>query len=73
MSQNMPQTVKVSCDAYVRNPDGSWTAIKINDIQTTDRSIRINTGITFSKGRLIWGIDVASLLEEQCAKQGKVG
>jgi len=62
----MTENIKVLCEAYSRNPDGSWTAIKISDIQTPDKSIRVNPGILFKKDRTMWGIDVVRLLEEHC-------
>jgi hypothetical protein len=60
--------IKVVCEHFNKVSDESWISIKVTDILTTDKSIRVNQGIIFRKDRPIWGIDVVKLLEENCAK-----
>lgn len=63
----MQQQVKILCNAFQRNPDGSWTSIRNSDIQTPSATVRINPGILFKKGMIQWGIDIVKALEESCA------
>ena len=65
----MAESVKIVCDAFVKNPDESWTAIKNTDVYTPDRSIRITSGMIFYKDRPQWGIDIVKELNENCQKQ----
>jgi hypothetical protein len=64
----MTEQIKITCEAYRKNSDGSWASTRVSDIQTTDKSIRVNPGITFKKERTMWGIDVVKLLEETCSE-----
>jgi hypothetical protein len=64
----MEEMININCEAYRRNPDHSWTCIKVTDIQTPEGSIRVNPGLTFRKNRPLWGIDVAKLLDDNCLK-----
>jgi len=64
----MTEQIKIICEAYRKNSDGSWASTRVSDIQTMDESIRVNPGITFKKDRTLWGIDVVKLLEETCSE-----
>ena len=62
----MQQTISTVCQAFTRNPDGSWTSITPADIQTEVGAIRIPPGMTFIKDRPVWSIDVTVFLDENC-------
>jgi len=60
--------IRVDCGAFRRNPDGSWTSTRVTDIQTPETSVRVNPGILFRKGRILWGLNVADILDEHCSQ-----
>jgi hypothetical protein len=64
----MQQNITLSCEAFEKNPDGSWISTHVTDIQSPVGAIRIGPGLQFNKDRPIWGIDVVRLLEETCEK-----
>jgi len=56
------------CDSFRKNPDGSWTCIKPAAIMKPDGGVvELSPGITFRKGVAFMGVDVAGLLDENCA------
>ncbi len=55
------------CDAFKKNPNGSWTSIGSTTIEGNNGGpIIINPGVTFSKGVATNGVDLATLLDENC-------
>ena len=67
--------VQVSCDAFQKNPDGSWTSIKASFITFGShslplRDIKLVPGMTFRRGvPAVWldePLDIAQLLDERC-------
>jgi len=67
--------VQVSCDAFQKNPDGSWTSIKASFITFGGhslplRDIKLVPGMTFRRGvPAVWlsePIDIAQLLDDSC-------
>ena len=62
------QTIKVNCQTFRRNPDGTWGSILTADINTATGSIRLPPGMTFKKGRTFSGVDVVTVLEQTCAR-----
>ena len=54
------------CDAFKKNPDGSWTSIKAAALKVENRTIVISEGITFNKGEPFMFLDVAEWLDEHC-------
>ena len=67
----MEQTITIICQAFRKNSDGSWTSAQITDVQTPTGAIRIGPGMTFRKGGTICGIDVATLLDQNCTNKGR--
>ncbi len=58
---------QIPCDAFKKNPDGSWSSIKPVTISgPTGGSIKIGSGITFRKGVQFMGVDLAALLDANC-------
>ncbi len=54
------------CDAFQKNPDGTWTCIKPVTVQTPMGELKFLPGMTFRKGAQYDGIDVATLLDQKC-------
>jgi len=65
----MQQTIEIDCEAFHKNSDGSWTSVQVTDIKTPTRAIRISPSMNFRKGRAMWGIDVAALLDESYSQR----
>lgn len=56
------------CDAFKKKPDGSWTCIK--PVTTTNPSgvgVSLSPSVTFKRGILFAGLDMAKWLDEHCA------
>ena len=64
----MESAVILPCDAFEKNPDGSWKSIRMTDVQVPLGSIRLSPGMSFIRERFFLGVDFVSLLEEQCSK-----
>lgn len=56
----------IPLDAFKKNPDGSWSAVKpITITSPTGEAEQIGPGMSFTKGVLFMGIDLAALLDEK--------
>ena len=66
----MQQTITIDCKAFYKNSDGSWTSVQVADINTPTGAIRISPGMIFRKGRTLCGVDVATLLDQNCTQYG---
>ena len=58
---------EVPCDAFQKNSDGSWTTVKPVTISSPMGEVKLNIGQTFRKGVQFMGLDLASLLDENCS------
>jgi hypothetical protein len=65
---NEQQRSPVECKAFRKNPDGSWESVLITDIQAPIGTIRIQPGTVFRKGGKLSGVDIFSMLEQNCSK-----
>ena len=57
---------QVLCDAFQKNPDGSWTCIKSVTIKGVIGEIQIGVGKAFTRGVQYMGVDIAELLDKCC-------
>lgn len=57
---------QIPCDAFQKNPDGSWTCIKPVTISGPTGQIQIGPGMTFNRGVQFMGVDLAELLDKYC-------
>ena len=57
---------QIPCDAFKKNPDGSWTTVKAVTITGSTGQIQIAPGQTFKKKVLFMGVDLVALLEANC-------
>ncbi|MBP8626451.1 MAG: hypothetical protein KBE27_06695 [Syntrophorhabdaceae bacterium] len=62
----MRNVSKVVVNDFEKKPDGSWVVVKNSDVFTdAGEMIRLAPGMTFVKGRKLWGgIDLAHVLDE---------
>ena len=58
---------KSVCEAFQKNPDGSWTSIKATALKVGNRTLAISEGITFKRGEPFMLVDVAEWLDEHCS------
>ena len=64
----MQQTITVTCQAFRKNSDGSWTSVQVTDIYAPIGAIRIGPGMMFRRGGTFYGIDVVALLDQYCGQ-----
>ena len=60
------QDKSMPCDAFVKNPDGSWSATRNAAIQGTGASLTIRAGSVLRPGASIRGLDLATILDREC-------
>jgi HdeA/HdeB family len=60
------QDTSVPCDAFVKNPDGSWSALRDAPILDTGQRLTIRGGSVLRPGASIRGLDLAATLDQQC-------
>ena len=60
------EEIRLPCDAFRKNQDGSWTTVKPISIKTGQAQAQLSAGQTFNKGAWFAGINLAMLLDEQC-------
>ena len=65
-AQVQPQTTLVPCDAFQKNPDGSWSSVRQVVIAGPNGPVTVNPGTSYWVGVAFMGIDLASRLEQQC-------
>ena len=54
------------CDSFRRNPNGSWTSVAAVTIQGPAGQVQIGPGMTFTRGVIFMGLDLAAWLDENC-------
>jgi hypothetical protein len=66
-----PLSARFPCDAFVKNPDGSWTPTRDVNIALPDSRevLTVGTAVSFHPGKTIRGVDLAALLEKQCPQR----
>lgn len=60
------QTADVPCDAFQKNDDGSWSALRSAQITGTGDRLTIRDGSVLRPGATIRGQDLAALLDQKC-------
>jgi hypothetical protein len=66
-----PLSASFPCDAFVKNPDGSWTPTRVVNIVMPNGGevLTVGPAASFHPGRTIRGLDVAAFLEQQCPRR----
>ena len=62
----LPQTTLVPCDAFKKNPDGSWSPVRQVVIAGPNGHVTVNPARSFWPGVAYMDIDLGSRLEQQC-------
>lgn len=63
-----PLSAKFPCDAFVKNPDGSWTPTRDVNIAIPNEQTVVTVGpaASFRRGADMRGFDLAALIEREC-------
>ena len=66
-----PLSASFPCDAFVQNPDGSWTPTRdVNIAIPGGRDVvTVGPAASFRPGATIRGFDLAAALEQQCVRR----
>src|SRR5258707_4377264 len=54
----------IPCEAFAKNPDGSWTVLGTTYIEGPD--VKVQEGAIFQPGRIIRGYDIAAMIAKAC-------
>ena len=65
-AQVQPQTTLVPCDAFQKNPDGSWSSVRQVVIAGPNGQVTVSPGTSVWSGVAFMGIDLGSRLDQQC-------
>jgi hypothetical protein len=58
------QSGKIPCDAFEKNPDGSWTVLQTTYIEGPN--VKVQEGGVVQPGRMILGHDIAAMIAKAC-------
>jgi len=62
----LAQSGVLPCDAFQKNPDGSWSAMRAISIFAGGRNLPIREGARFKPGAAFLGTDIAEQLDQTC-------
>jgi HdeA/HdeB family len=62
----MAQQLGLPCDSFVKNDDGSWSALRSVPIHGVGESFTVREGSVLRPGAAIRGVDLAGMLDERC-------
>jgi hypothetical protein len=65
----LAQSGGLPCDAFQKNPDGSWSAMRSVDIYAGGRNLPIREGSRFKPGAAFLGTDIAEQLDRSCPSE----
>ena len=65
----LAQSGGLPCDAFQKNPDGSWSAMRSVDIYAGGRNLPIREGSRFKPGAAFLGTDIAKQLDRSCPSE----
>jgi hypothetical protein len=58
--------LSVPCESFVKNDDGSWSALRSVPIRGVGEAFTVREGSVLRPGAAIRGVDLASILDERC-------
>ena len=61
-----PQDGGMACDAFIKNADGSWTAMRNVAVPGGGRIFNVRQGANFRPGAAFMGLDLVGQLEKDC-------
>jgi hypothetical protein len=56
----------LACDAFIKNADGSWTAMRNVAVAAGGGAFNIRQGSNFRPGAAFMGLDLVAQLEQEC-------
>lgn len=60
----------VPCDAFRKNPDGSWTATRAVSVKVGSGTVSVGANTNFAPRAIrLNGVDFANFLDDRCGKQ----
>jgi hypothetical protein len=62
----LAQSGDLPCDAFQKNPDGTWTTMRSVDINAGGRNLPLRAGAQFKPGAAFLGTDMAERLDKAC-------
>jgi hypothetical protein len=65
-SAALAQSGDLPCDAFQKNPDGSWVAMRSVTVPAGGRNLRLREGSLFRPGAAFLGTDMAERLDKAC-------
>jgi len=57
-------TSNFPCDAFAKNPDGSWTVLQTTYLEGPN--VKVQQDAIFAPGRVVLGYDIAALIAKAC-------
>jgi len=60
------QQLNLPCDSFVKNDDGTWSALRSVPIRGVGESLTVREGSVLRPGAAIRGVDLAGILDQQC-------
>lgn len=60
------QSGGIACDAFIKNADGSWTAMRNIAVPGAGRVFNVRQGSNFRPGAVFMGMDMVEQLEKDC-------
>src|SRR5580704_14768596 len=57
-------TSNFPCDAFAKNPDGSWTVLQTTYLEGPN--VKVQQDATFAPGRVVLGYDIADMIAKAC-------
>jgi len=65
-AEALAQGLKLPCDAFVKNDDDTWSALRSVPIHGVGESFTVREGSVLRPGAAIRGVDLAGILDQQC-------
>jgi hypothetical protein len=63
-SRAQAATSNFPCEAFAKNPDGSWTVLQTTYLEGPN--IKVQQDATFAPGRVVLGYDIADMIAKAC-------
>ncbi len=58
--------MELDCSRFAHNPDGSWSVKQPLELFTDNGRVRVSPGPPFKPGMSFGGLDIATMLDQQC-------
>lgn len=68
----LAQSGGLPCDAFQKDPDGTWVAMRSSYVTVSGRNMNVREGARFRPGAAFLGIDMAQSLDAACPAEAAV-